>query len=61
MQREMARVLLATFGDRLVVDAAVATCSPAQLRGRVIVKAKEFSKLAEQKIKAVGGCCMLSA
>ena len=27
----------------------------------LIVKAKEFSKLAEQKIKAVGGCCMLSA
>ena len=27
----------------------------------VIVKAKEFSKLAEKKIKAVGGACMLTA
>ena len=27
----------------------------------LIVKAKEFSKLAEKKIKAVGGACMLTA
>lgn len=27
----------------------------------VIVKAKYFSKLAEDKIKAVGGACVLSA
>ena len=27
----------------------------------LVVKAKFFSKLAEQKIKAVGGCCMLVA
>ena len=27
----------------------------------LIVKAKEFSKLAEKKIKAVGGCCQLVA
>ncbi len=27
----------------------------------LIVKAKEFSKLAEKKIKAVGGACMLCA
>lgn len=32
-----------------------------QINVPVIVKAKYFSKLAEQKIKAAGGACLLSA
>lgn len=32
-----------------------------QINVPVIVKAKYFSKLAEQKIKAAGGACLLTA
>lgn len=32
-----------------------------QIKVPVIVKAKYFSKLAEKKIKAAGGACLLSA
>jgi len=32
-----------------------------QIRVPVIVKAKYFSKLAEKKIKAAGGACLLTA
>ena len=58
----------------LTVSCADACCPPLHSQGvfkvlgkgqlpkqPLIVKAKEFSKLAEKKIKAVGGACMLCA